>query len=450
MKRVIACLMVGLFLLPSAALAEKVKIHWFVGIGAGCEEELREPQQAVVDAFNASQDKIELVLEVVANDDAYEVLTQRLAEGNAPDIVGPAGVRARDTFKGAWLDLQPLVESNGYDLNDFDQAMVDFYRVEGEGLVGLPFAIYPSFIFVNKTLFDEAGLPYPPQEYGAPYVDKDGHEKPWDMEALRELAMQLTLDANGNNAASSEFDSANIVQFGFGEQWADLRGLGALFGAGTLVDDNGKADIPPIWAEAWKWFHNAMWKDFFHPNEANGNSEAFGGGNWFESGKVALVHCHQWYAACCMGKYPNDWDAAVVPSYQGKTTAKLNADTFEITKASKHPQEAFQALSYLLGEGAEQLLQVYGGMPARKSLQNGFFTKFNEQFTGQTINWQVVVDSVAYADIPNHESWLPNMAEARKTYREFGTRLSSEADLDLDAELTGLKEQLQAVYDAAQ
>ena len=35
--------------------------------------------------------------------------------------------------------------------------------------VGLPFAVYPSFIFYNQDLFTEAGLPLPPTKVGDMY-----------------------------------------------------------------------------------------------------------------------------------------------------------------------------------------------------------------------------------------------------------------------------------------
>jgi multiple sugar transport system substrate-binding protein len=54
----------------------------------------------VVDEYNASQDKYELLLEIVDNDVAYDTLSTQIAAGNAPDIVGPVGIRDA-SFKGA-------------------------------------------------------------------------------------------------------------------------------------------------------------------------------------------------------------------------------------------------------------------------------------------------------------------------------------------------------------
>ena len=38
------------------------------------------------------------MLEIVDNDQAFGVLNTQLAAGDAPDIVGPVGIRGRDDF----------------------------------------------------------------------------------------------------------------------------------------------------------------------------------------------------------------------------------------------------------------------------------------------------------------------------------------------------------------
>ncbi|MEO0564654.1 MAG: sugar ABC transporter substrate-binding protein, partial [Chloroflexota bacterium] len=128
---------------------ERTEIRWYVGLGAGTDGPVIEMQEAFVAEYNASQDAIELVLEVVDNEQAYDVLNTQIAAGNAPDIVGPMGIRSRASFPGVWLDLNPLIEETGYDLSDFDPALVDFYFVEGEGQLGLPFAVFPYYMLYN-------------------------------------------------------------------------------------------------------------------------------------------------------------------------------------------------------------------------------------------------------------------------------------------------------------
>jgi len=116
-----------------------------------------------------------------------------------------------------------------------------------------------------------------------------------------------------------------------------------------------------------------------------------------------------------------------------------------------NPEAAFEVLTYMLSaENANDLLTIYGGMPARLSLQGDYFDIYTEtNFPGQEINWQVVVDSMAYADNPNHESWMPSFQETTDRYNEFWNKLGNTPDLDVDAEIEALIEDLQGIFDAA-
>jgi multiple sugar transport system substrate-binding protein len=66
------------------------------------------------------------------------------------------------------------------------------------------------------------------------------------------------------------------------------------------------------------------------------------------------------------------------------------------------------------------------------------------------INWDVVVAGMAYADNPNHESWMPSFQETTDRYNEFWNNITNNADADFDAELAALLEDLQAIFDAAE
>ena len=439
----------GVMQSDEATMPDRTPVRWYVGLGAGTDEATIAAQEAIVEEYNASQNEIELLLEIVDNDAAYDVLNTQIAAGNAPDIIGPMGIRGRASFPGAWLDLQGQIDKTNYDLSDFDPELVEFYQVEGEGQVGIPFAVFPSFVFFNKDLFDEAGLPYPPQAYGAPYVDENGDEYEWNMETVEMLAKKLTVDSNGNDATMDEFDPENIVQFGFGNMWTDIRGMATLFGAGNLVDEAGNAQFPDHWRDAVKWYHRGMWEDWFYPNQGYGDSEILGAGDWFQSGNIAMANSHLWYAACCTATLDDQWDIAVVPSYDGVTTAKLHADTFGIMKSSKNQDAAFEVLTWMLGEKAGELSAIYGGMPARQSLQDAYFATLAEQFPAQEINWEVARESLAYPDRPSHEEAMPAFLEASDRYNEFGQLLANDPDMDVDAEIDNLVNDLQRIFDAA-
>jgi multiple sugar transport system substrate-binding protein len=442
---VFATLMLGAF---SIAAQDKVKIVWYVGLGAGGQPEQIDAQNKVVEDFNASQDRITLEIQIVDNNVASDTLATLLASsatgaGQAPDIVGPVGNDGSNGFAGNYLDLQPLVDASGYDLSQYPQSAVDSFRTS-EGLLGVPFATFPSFIYFRRDLFDEADLPYPPQEFGAPYIDADGNEKEWNMDTLRELAMILTVDANGNDATMAEFDPENVVQWGFNSQWNEPRGESTLFGGNSLVDDAGNAVLPEAWQVAFPWYYNGIWVDHFIPNAAQEGSDLLAAGNAFSSGAVAMSHTHLWYT-CCTGE-TNNWDLAVVPSFNGVNTAKLHGDTFRILNTTQNSAEAFEVLAYLVGNAAPTLLQVYGGMPARAAEQEAFFAALDERFD-QDVNWQVAIDSLAYADSPTHEYNMPNYLKAKDRIGAFQTLYKGTPDLDIDAEMATLVADLQAIFD---
>lgn len=416
-------------------------IRWYVGLGAGNQPAQIPLEQEAVEKFNQSQDKIYLSLEIIDNNQAFNTLATQIAAGNPPDIIGPVGVRGRNAFKGQLLDMTELIKANNVDLREYPQSLVDFYNVEGQGQIGLPYAIYPSYIYFNKELFDEAELPYPPQKFGETY---DG--KPWNMETFRELAMKLTVDENGNDATSAEFNPDKIVQFGFNAQWVnDARSMGTFFGAGSLVGSDGKAQIPDAWQAGWQWFYNGIHKDHFIPNDSYVNSDTFGNSNVFNSGKLAMAWTHVWYT-CCNDQVAN-WDIAVVPSYGNTPVAKLHADTFSIMNSTKHPQQAFEVLQYLLA--SPELTEAYGAMPAKSSDQAAFFANLDEKFAATNkskVNWQVAIDSLAYPDNPSHEEDLPNFLKAQDALSTFATNLRSSPDLDITAEIATLQETLQGIF----
>ncbi|MEM7803037.1 MAG: extracellular solute-binding protein, partial [Chloroflexota bacterium] len=431
----------------ASADGEPIVVRWYVGLGAGGDEAVIPAQEAVVETFNASQDRIELQIEIVDNEQATDILNTQIAAGNSPDIIGPVGVAGRAAFTDAILDLRPLIEAANYDLSDFDPAMVEFYELENRGQVGLPFGIFPSFVYVNLDLFDEAGLEYPPQTYGESYV-LNGEEVPWNMETVREIGKLLTVDENGNDASMDGFDPEAIVQFGYGVQYTDIRGRATLFGANSFHDGAGNAQIPDEWAESLQWYHDAMWEDYFMPNGVYGGSDLLNGGNWFESGNMAMAHVHLWYATCCMGGLEANWDLAIMPAdLDGDITAKMHADTFAILEGSENPEAAFEVMTYLLGDAAAELTQIYGGLPARISLQGDYFDTLDAgQFAGQNVNWDVVTASMAYPDNPNHEEAYPNELQARDALASFTEQLDNNPDFDVAAGLEELEANLQEIF----
>jgi len=187
-----------------------------------------------------------------------------------------------------------------------------------------------------------------------------------------------------------------------------------------------------------------MWKDHISVTGPQFlNTDFNPGGYPFFTGKVAMSPNYLWslYGVKDAG---DDWNMAATPSYQGQTTAAFNADTFRILKGSKHPDEAFKVLTYLLTN--QDLLKLYGGMPAVESKQDAFLQGLQADYK-QKIDWNVAKQGVAFADVPNFESYTPAYNQTLDLINTFYTKWQATAGLDLDKEIADMKSQMQAIWD---
>ena len=124
---------------------------WFIGLGAGTNADVVPQEKAWVDNYNKSQKAACVLLNVVYNtgQNSYDALRALIAAGNAPEIVGPVGKAGRASFQGAWADVGQLAKDAGFDLTTYDPKLLEFTKDEGK-LVGLPFALFPSFIYLQQ------------------------------------------------------------------------------------------------------------------------------------------------------------------------------------------------------------------------------------------------------------------------------------------------------------
>ena len=430
----------------SQAKPGDVVIRWYCCLGTGDAPEQVQVERKVAEDFNASHPGIHLQFEGFVYAAARDALAVQLGSGNPPDIVGPVGIGGAEAFHGQWLDLKPYIDKTGFDMSQFPQSTVELYNAGGEGQVGIPYAIYPSVLFYKAGMFKEAGLEEPPHEWNAQYTMPDGSKRPWDYDTVKEIAKILTVDVNGADATEADFDPEKIVQWGFEPQRDDLRQTGAYFGAGGFMAADGKtAQIPDPWKAAWKQFYDGIWTDHYSMTGPKFETTDLNPDGYpFCAGKVAMSTNYLWSTYCVDGA-GDDWNMAATPAYKGKTTAAFNADTWRIMKGSKNPDEAFTVLTYLLQN--EDLLSLYGGMPAVESKQDAFLEAQFKDYS-QGIDTKVAKEGVAFADVPNFESYMPAYNKTLDLINTYGTKWQTTPGLDLDAEIDAMLKEMQAAWDA--
>ncbi len=278
----------------------------------------------------------------------------------------------------------------------------------------------------------------------------------WTWDTVRELAMQLTVDTNGNDATSPDFDPNAIDVWGLDAQFTnnDPRAWSTIFGgSGSVVADDGTtAQWPDNWRDGLQFFYDGMWVDHFIPTkpeldaiEPNGNS--------FQTGRIAMDVVHQWYTCCIYpaeGEPPvSDWDIAVLPTGpDGTITSKLHADTVGILDSTENPEAAFEVLNWIRTNPS--LLEAWGALPAVADQRDAFFAALDDRFTSVEVDWSVSTQMLEYPDVPSHEAFMPNFTEANAANGEFGSTLWTTPGLDLQAEVDAHVERLQGIFDEAQ
>ena len=189
-----------------------------------------ETLNAMLIDFVEANPEISVTTEIVDWNTLYTKLQAAFVAGNPPDVfmLHASEVPQFGSF-GVLKDLGPWYASGGGWFPDDDVSEITLSGMMWDGqMVGLPLDNHGRGLWVSLDAFEAAGVDpsmAPPTTY----------------EGWVELFQQLTLDANGNNAASPDFDAENVVQWGYtvGE-WPRVNFLGALAQhGGSLVSEDG-------------------------------------------------------------------------------------------------------------------------------------------------------------------------------------------------------------------
>ena len=438
--------------------AGKTCVRLFVGLGGGTDLAAIAVEESIIKDFNASQDKIQGILEVIPHTAGRDTLATEISAGNGPDLVGPVGWAGANEFYGQWLDLTPFIKSHNFDTSIFDPALVTFYQTE-EGQIGLPFGIYPGGMFFIPAMFDEQGLSYPPQKYGDKYKMPDGTMVDWNWDTVTKIARLLTVDKNGKNSTEAGFDPTQIVQIGYTPQYQSGQSIATFYGGASSIYSGAKgawkAAIPDSWKAAWQWYYDGMWgKQPFTATGPLQSSTEFGAGNVFNSGKAAMGLTQTWYTCCLgdLGKANVVWQVGIQPmgTTDGKVHGRVDADTIRIWKGTKNPDAAFTFLAYLITTGGDKFLPSMGAMPAINSKIDAFFAAKMAQYPTVTqASWDVFKAGVAYPDRPSAEGWMPgNNTEDSARISTFINLLQTTPPdkLDFEAEFKKLSDDLTVIY----
>ncbi len=185
--------------------------------------------------FAEENPDFEVTSEIIPWNTLYAKLQAAFVANQTPDVflLHASEVPQFASF-GVLKDLGPWYEGNGGWFPETDISDITFDGMQYQGVTyGIPLDNHGRGLWINTDMFEAAGIDTAPSSAPTTYED-------WVT-----LFQALTLDADGNNAADPDFDSENVVQWGYtvGE-WPRVNFLGALAQhGGQLATEEGEITV---------------------------------------------------------------------------------------------------------------------------------------------------------------------------------------------------------------
>ncbi|MCX6036358.1 MAG: sugar ABC transporter substrate-binding protein [Chloroflexi bacterium] len=369
----------------------------------GAPEELAVWNQIVAD-FEAANTNIKVNVEVSDWGAYWDKLKTQLAASTPPDIFAMDAPLFLDyQSRGVLLNLQPYVDQNPDMLKDVYPQTLSAYQTS-DGYYGLPRDFQTIVLFYNKDMFDAAGMAYPTSD--------------WTWEDLRTAAKQLTKDTSGDG---------KIDQYGFVfDQWDMEPGWSEAIWAygGDIVNaDHTKTLIgDPAARQAWQLLYDMVFVDKSVPDA---NTIGQYGGDLFQAKVAAMMPMGHW-AVPGYNTGGFKYDVAPMPKGPSGQATSVNSAGFVVAKATKHPQEAFDFIKFVLSQSGQTRLAELGfACPVLKTVaESPIFL----QQSGSTLNQQVFLDSLAFAHMKpvfkGYDEWASVVGDG------MGAVWRGEADLN--------------------
>lgn len=282
--------------------------------------------------------------------DYLNKLRLMLVAGLAPDVFYvPDGAFPEMVRTGALLDLEPFLRTSSLDLEAIWPSALERYRWSGARLHGgnlhaLPKDLGPMVVFYNKDLLRRRRVVPPSGD--TPMT--------WD-EALRKWRALTFVERGLPRWGITRFPYDAAVWSSGGEILSpDAR-------TWTMTTD--------VAVRAFQWCADLAIAELVAP-DAKRLGDGAGGGELFQAGFAAMHVDGRWMVP----RYrtlPFDWDVAPIPipARDAKAVSRSGSVGLAISSRSRHPQEAFEVVEYLVGPRGQAKLTMAGfQLPNQRSV----------------------------------------------------------------------------------
>lgn len=315
-----------------AAAGEKQQLVFSSYTWSGYEAAMK----TVIEAWNQEHPEVEVEGQYIPEDYWTKLQTQ-VAGGTPPDIgISDYGRMLTYAKSGVLLALDDYLAVDNFSLDKMLPDAVAQYRWQegdfdsgGEGgkMYGLPSDAQSQIFAYNKTMFENAGVDLPTDDWT------------WD-------------DMVAAGQAITKPDQ-NIWGMQMISPWILTKGnfLFSTGGANHSADVKKSMLDTPESIEAFKWNWDLVYTHKIAP-APGAQSQT----NPFMSGQVAMVVDGVWWIADFASIKDFEWDIALFPKHPktGKRTTSLESDGWWIFQSAANPDMAWSLMKYLVDENGQK------------------------------------------------------------------------------------------------
>ncbi len=358
----VATLGAGLLTLASLANAEPVNIRYACGTGGDDLKALNR----LARQFEREHPNIRVKVEPVVENYENKLLAM-LAANTAPDAASfNANRLATFAERKALLSLDAFSDLNGpeVDLKGRYPNIVEAFRVGGRQYAVPRDVACSAYIYYNKRLFREAGIPYP-----------DGSWT-WDVKVrpeLREKDFFWVVD----RLTRRKDGVKKPYQFGLATAWPQLWMDTLLISRDVRMWDRDERptrlflDRPEV-IETFSFAADCLNKRHWMPSNTD---VSLGAGSTmqdeFRKGHVAMLQSGAWEVKDMRKKMRDEWDIAPFPRFARGKAGYLPGEGagLGIFASSKHPKEAWEWVKWYCGpKGLLPMAQAGESQPSIRAL----------------------------------------------------------------------------------
>jgi len=383
----------------------ELRMTWWGG------QERHDLTLQAIELYESKHPNVKITAEYSGFDGYFDKLSTQFAAGNAPDIIQYGGNLNDYVAKGVVLPLNDYVGSI-IDTSKHTQSMIDAATFDGK-FYGVTLGTNAFAVLINKTLFEEAGVPLP--------------SKTWTWEDFHNIAQQISDKLDG------VYGTADFKEDGFGI-FLEQRG--------KVVHNNGvigfeESDIRD-WLQMWQ---NMRDSGAAASAEVQASATQTPEQSLIVQRKVAmeLVASNQY--AAYQNATQDELALWIVPynSETGKNGVSLRPSQFLSGYAdTKYPEEVARFLDFFVNDPeAGAILGNDRGAPVNSDILQSLISNASEtdKVIFEYIDWVRETSDAPY--VPNLPGYNETSALFTKTMEavSFGKKSVDEAAQEYYSEL---------------